>query len=385
MKSFIPVSEPWLTGKELEYVQDAIKSTFISSEGKYIEEFETKFASYVGRKFGVACTSGTTALILAFRALEIEKGSEVILPSFTIISCALAVIYNDLTPVFVDSDIKTWNMNPDEIERKITSKTKAILMVHTYGFPCDVDRIVKIAQKYNLYVIEDFAEAIGSEYKGVKCGNFGIISCTSFYANKLITTGEGGMCLTDDEKLAEKMKRLRNLAFIPEKRFLHYEIGFNFRMTNIQAAIGLAQLENIEERIKKKIFMGKLYSELLKPLEDEGIISLPPQDPQHKNTFWMYGVLLKNGTTADEIMKKLYEKGIQTRPFFYPLHLQPAFEKFSWFKKDNLPVSEYLGKYGFYLPSGLTLDEEKIRFVAQSLIDILKKNQVNYLKNPTLR
>ncbi len=373
MGKFIPVSEPWLTGKELEYVQDAIKSTFISSEGKYIEEFERKFASYIGRKFGVACSSGTNALILALRALELEKGSEVILPSFTIISCALAVIYNDLIPVFVDSDMKTWNMNPDEIERKITSKTKAILMVHTYGFPCDVDRIVEIAQKYNLYIVEDFAEAIGSEYKGVKCGNFGIISCTSFYANKLITTGEGGMCLTDDERLAEKMKRLRNLAFIPEKRFFHYELGFNFRMTNIQAAIGLAQIENIEQRIKKKIFIGESYSKLLKPLEDEGVISLPPQDPQHKNTFWMYGVLLKNGITADEIMKKLYERGIQTRPFFYPLHLQPAFERFSWFKRENLSISEYLGKYGFYLPSGLTLDEEKIRFAAESLIDILKK------------
>jgi len=369
----IPVNEPLIGEQELQYVTDCLKTRWISSEGKYIKAFEDAFARYVQRRHGIAVNNGTNALILALRALNLPSGAEVIIPSFTIISCALACIYNDLVPVFVDAEEDTWNIDTSKIEEKITNNTKAIMPVHIYGHPVDIDVVSAIANKYDLYVIEDFAEAIGSEYKGKRCGTFGDISCVSFYANKVITTGEGGMCLTDDDELAERLKRLKNLAFVPEKRFIHFELGFNFRMTNIQAAIGLAQTERIEEHVAKKVWIGKTYNELLKPLEEAGLIKLPVEKEWAKNTYWMYGIVLNNNlkTTSDLVMKKLADKGIQTRPFFYPLHLQPAFERFSWFKKEKLHVSEILYKYGFYIPSGLTLTEEQIIKVVSALKEVL--------------
>lgn len=368
----IPVSEPYIGDKELEYVTEAIKTGWISSGGKFIKAFEDGFASYVQRKHGIAVNNGTNALVLALRALNLPKGSEVIIPSFTIISCALACIYNDLIPIFVDSEKDTWCMDVSKIEEKITKKTKAIMSVHIYGHPNDIDNIFLIAKKYGLYVIEDFAEAIGSEYMGKKCGGFGDISCVSFYANKVITTGEGGMCLTDDDKLAEKLRKLRDLAFIPEQRFVHYEIGFNFRITNVQCAIGLAQLERIDEHVDKKIKIGKKYSDFLKCIEERGLIRLPTEKKWAKNTYWMYGVVLlpKAKFVAKEVMGKLAKRGIQTRPFFYPLHLQPAFKEFKWFKKENLRVSEELYKYGFYLPTGLTITEKQITKVAEALKEV---------------
>jgi len=369
----IPVNEPLIGQKELEYVTDALRSGWISSEGKFIKAFEEGFARYTGRRHAVAVNNGTNALILALRALELPKGSEVILPSFTIISCAMACIYNDLVPVFVDSEEDTWNMDVNQAEKKITGKTKAVMPVHIYGHPVDMDETSRLAEKHNLYVVEDFAEAIGSEYKGKKCGGFGDISCVSFYANKAITTGEGGMCLTDDDELADKLRKLKNLAFIPEKRFIHHELGFNFRMTNVQAAIGLAQLERIEEQVKKKIWIGKTYNEFLKPLEEKKAIRLPVEKDWAKNTYWMYGVVLNGNLKfdAEQAMKRLSEKQIQTRPFFYPMHLQPAFERYPWFKKENLSVSEKLYKYGFYLPSGLTLTEEQITKIAECVREVL--------------
>lgn len=369
----IPVNEPLVLDKEMEYVNEALKTGWISSEGRFINEFEKRFAAYSGRRYGIAVNNGTNALILAVRALNLPKGSEVILPSFTIISCAIACIYNDLVPVFVDSEEDTWNMDVSKVEGKITEKTRAIMPVHIYGHPVDMDEITKIAKKHNLSVIEDFAEAIGSEYKGRRCGGFGDISCASFYANKAITTGEGGMCLTDDGGLAENLKRLRNLAFIPEKRFLHHELGFNFRMTNVQAAIGVAQVERIQEHVAKKIRTGKTYTELLKHLEERKALKLPVEREWAKNTYWMYGIVLNenSGLNAVEAMKKLAEKGIQTRPFFYPMHLQPAFKKFPWFREEKLPVSEYLYEYGFYLPSGLTLTKEQLHRVAECVKEVL--------------
>lgn len=369
----IPVNEPYIGEKEIEYVNEAIKIGWISSEGKFIKAFEERFAGYIGRKYAIAVNNGTNALILALKAMDLPAGSEVIIPSFTIISCALACIYNNLIPVFIDSEKETWNMDVFKIEGKITEKTKAIMPVHIYGHPVDMDEILKIAEKFKLYVIEDFAEAMGSEYKGKMCGGFGEISCASFYANKVITTGEGGMCLTDSDELAERMRRLRNLAFIPEKRFIHYELGFNFRMTNIQAAIGLAQVERIEEHVKRKVVIGKRYTMILKELEEKELIRLPVEKEWVKNTYWMYGIVLNAslGLDAESAMKMLSEKGIQTRPFFYPMHLQPAFRSFSWFKEENLPVSEKLYNYGFYLPSGLTLSEDNIRKVAGALKEIL--------------
>jgi len=373
MKQMIPVNEPLILEKEAKYVNEAVKSGWISSAGRFIQDFEKQFAAYVGRSEGISVNNGTNALILAMRALNLPEGSEVILPSFTIISCALACIYNNLIPVFVDSEEETWNIDVSKIEEKVTHKTKVIMPVHIYGHPVDMDAIAAIAKRHHLLVIEDFAEAIGSEYKGRKCGAFGDISCVSFYANKVITTGEGGMCLTNNMELAERLRRLRNLAFVPDERFVHYELGFNFRLTNMQAAIGLAQLERVEEHIKKKIWIGKTYNELLKPLQEKGLLQLPVEKKWAKNTYWMYGIMLNEHLDVDAkgAIKKLAEMGIQTRPFFYPLHKQLAFQKFGWFKKQTLPVSENLYKCGLYLPTGLTLDKESIERVAEALEAIL--------------
>ena len=363
----IPVSEPAIGPKELEYVSRAIRSGWISSEGEYLRAFEETFASYVQRRHGIAVNSGTNALILALRALQIPEGSEVIVPSFTIISCALACIYNGLIPVFLDAEPDTWTIDPVGVQRKITERTRAIMPVHIYGHPVDVDAILGIARQHGLFVVEDFAEAIGSEYKGRKCGGFGDISCVSFYANKTITTGEGGMCLTDDSGLAETMKRLRNLAFVPESRFIHQENGFNFRMTNIQAAIGLAQLERIDDHVQRKIHIGNSYNELLNGIASKRTICLPVEKAWAKNTYWMYGVVIdkKTGIRAETVMHRMHEQGVQTRPFFYPLHLQPAFRKYPWFAKESLVVSENLSEQGLYLPSGLTLSDDDLERVAQ--------------------
>lgn len=362
----IPVSEPDIGDREKKYVRDCLESGWISSGGKYINEFEGQFSGYFKRKYGIAVNNGTNALWLAIRALELPTGSEIVLPSFTIISCALACIYNKLVPVFIDSERETWNMDPTKIAQKITKKTKAIMIVHIYGHPVNMDPILKIAEKNNLLIIEDFAEAIGTEYKNEKCGGFGIVSCASFYSNKVITTGEGGICLTDDSKIAERMRSLRNLCFLPDERFVHYHLGFNFRITNIQAAIGLAQLERIDNLVRKKRWIGSKYKELLKELEDKNIINLPVEKSWAKSTYWMFGIVLNRrlGIEAKEVGIKLAENGIQTRPFFYPLHQQPAFQKFAWFKKETLKVSENLYKYGFYIPSGLTLKQSTIKKVS---------------------
>jgi len=362
----IPVSEPHIGDKEKKYVRDCLESGWISSGGKYIDKFEDQFSGYFNRKYGIAVNNGTNALLLAMRALELPEGSEIIIPSFTIISCALACIYNKLVPVFIDSERETWNMDPTKIVQKITKKTRAIMVVHIYGHPVNMDPIIKIADKNNLLIIEDFAEAIGSEYKKGKCGGFGIVSCASFYSNKVITTGEGGICITDDAKIAERMQSFRNLCFLPTERFVHYQLGFNFRITNIQAAIGLAQMERIDNLVRKKRWIGSKYKELLKELEDKNIIKLPVEKSWGKSTYWMFGIVLNKrlGIEAKEVEKKLAENGIQTRPFFFPLHLQPAFHKFVWFKKEILKVSENLYKYGFYIPSGLTLKLSTIKKVS---------------------
>ncbi|MCP5105988.1 MAG: DegT/DnrJ/EryC1/StrS family aminotransferase, partial [bacterium] len=303
----IPVNEPRIGENEKKYVRECLDTGWVSSGGRFIPEFESRFADYCGRKSGVAVNNGTNALIAALRALELPEGSEVIIPSFTIMSCALACIYNNLVPVFIDSEPDTWNMDTLQVEDKITDRTKAIMAVHIYGHPMDMDEVKKLAAKYKLKVIEDFAEAIGSKYKKRTCGSFGEISCASFYANKTITTGEGGMCLTDSPELAEKLEAVRNLCFLPHKRFVHEELGHNFRMTNIQAAIGLGQLERIEFHVAKRIETAQTYNRLLKELEEKELLRLPPQKPWAQSTFWMYGVLLNErlGVKAEEIQKQL--------------------------------------------------------------------------------
>ena len=367
----ILVNEPLIGEKEFEYVRECLRTGWISSGGKFIKQFEEKFAFYIGMKYGIAVNNGTNALILALRVLDLPAGSEVVMPTFTIISCVLACIYNNLKPVLVDCNPDTWNMDVGQIEEKITGKTKAIMVVHIYGHPVDMDLVAEIAEKHNLHIIEDAAEAIGAEYKGQKCGSFGDVSCFSFYANKTITTGEGGMVLTNDDELAEKLRRLRNLGFIPQRRFYHEELGYNFRMTNIQAAIGLAQLERIEEHINIKRKTGKLYTELLKNIY---YLQLPVEKEWAKNIYWMYGVVLdeKRAINAEEFGRKLLEQGIQTRPFFLGMHEQPVFHRMGLFVDEHYPVTERIAKQGLYLPSGLTLKEEEIKEITKAIEKIFE-------------
>jgi perosamine synthetase len=367
----IPVNEPLIGKNEFKYVIQCLKTGWISSSGKFIEEFEKKWASYCGMKYGVSVSNGTVALQVALGCLDLKPEDEVIMPTFTIISCALAVIYNDAKPVLIDSDPKTWTMDVTQIESKITEKTKAIMPVHIYGHPCDMDKILELASKYNLKIIEDSAEAHGAEYKKKRCGSFGDISCFSFYANKIITTGEGGMVLTNIDGYADKARSLRNLCFRSERRFFHKELGNNFRLTNLQAAIGLAQLERIDELIEKKRWIGRSYTERLK---DVSRLTLPMEEQWAKNVYWMYGLVLDKSTGMDAAFfaKKLKEYDIETRPFFIGMHEQPVFRANSKSRLESYPVAEMIAKQGLYLPSGLTLSEQQIDRVCGAVKKILK-------------
>jgi len=370
----IPVCEPFLTGKEMEYVMDCLRTNWISSAGKYVNEFEQRFAEYIGCKYGISTTSGTTALHLALAALKIGRGDEVIVPAFTMIAPVFAVVYTGAKPVLVDADPETWNIDVNKIEEKITPNTKAIIPVHIYGHPCDMDPIMEIAEKYNLWVIEDTAEAHGAEYKGKKVGSFGHVSCFSFYANKIITTGEGGMIVTNDEKIAERARRLKDQAYSPERRFLHTDIGFNYRMTNIQAAIGLAQLEHIDEFVERRRRNAYLYNSRLKDVPG---ITLPPEKEWAKNVYWMYSILIEEnefGMSRDELMERLKGRGIETRTFFIPMHEQPAFLNLGLFKGERYPVAERLGKQGLYLPSSTGLKKEEIEYICDIMREIYENS-----------
>lgn len=377
----IPVNEPLLDGNEKKYLNECIDTGWISSEGPFVKKFEDQFSSTVNRKFGIAVANGSVALDTAVAALGIGKGDEVIMPTFTIISCAAAVVRAGAVPVLVDSDPITWNMDVNQIETKITNKTSAIMVVHIYGLPVDMDPITEIAEKYRLLIIEDAAEAHGLTYRSRRsevggqrteggrrpCGSFGDISTFSFYPNKLITTGEGGMIVTDNEELAERCRSLRNLCFQPQKRFVHEELGWNFRFTNLQAAVGLAQLEKLDEHIKRKRRIGKLYTELLSEMPE---LQLPlPKTEYTENVYWVYGVVLKDRVpfAAEEAMRRLKEKGIGTRPFFWPMHEQPVFKRMGLFENEKYPVAERIARRGFYLPSGLTMTKEQIDRVCEAV------------------
>ena len=369
----IPVCEPTLIGNELKYVNDCLKTNWISSHGKYIEEFETAFAKFCSTKYAVSCSNGTTALHLALEVLGIKKGDEVIIPDFTMIATSNAVIYSGAKPVLVDSEPETWNIYTSKIQEKITKKTKAIIPMHTYGHPVDMDPLLDIAKDNNLFVIEDAAEAHGAEYKGKKTGSLGNIGCFSFYANKIITTGEGGMITTDDENLAKKAQLLRNHAF-GKPRFLHKELGFNYRMTNIQAAIGLAQMEKAEELVNRRINNAQLYNSILKDVDG---ITLPPKKEWAKNVYWMYGILIEKefGIAASSLREQLMKKGIDTRQFFIPMHQQPVYkEDDERFPETNgsYPVSEELSKKGFYLPSSSSLKKEQIESITETIKELKK-------------
>ena len=367
----IPVNEPCIGKKEIEYVLDCLKTGWISSAGKYIQEFEEKWATYCTMKYGIAVSNGTSALETAVACIDLKPGEEVIMPTFTIISCALAVIRNNGIPVLVDSEPRTWCMDVTKIEEKITSKTRAIMPVHIYGHPVDMDPVIEIAQKYDLVIIEDAAEAHGAEYKEKKCGSLGDISCFSFYANKIITTGEGGMILTNNKEFAEKAKSYRNLCFKEERRFYHTELGHNFRLTNLQAAIGLGQLDRIDELVEKKRWIGQSYNERLKNIHG---LSLPVEEPWAKNVYWMYGIVLdeSTGMNASDFANALHKRGVDTRPFFLGMHEQPIFHEMGFFKNDHYPVAERFARQGLYLPSGLTLTEEQIVKTCKAIEDVCR-------------
>ena len=375
----IPVNEPLLEGRELEYVTECVETAWISSAGKYIGAFEEAWAGYCGRRHGVAVSNGTTALQLAVSSLDLEPGDEVILPAFTIVSCALAVVYNRAVPVLVDCDPGTWTMDPAAIEERITERTRAIMAVHIYGHAADMDPILELAERRGLAVIEDAAEAHGAEYlsgrdgaapRWRRCGGLGTVSTFSFYANKLITTGEGGMVLTDDAQLAERMRSRRNLCFHGGRRFHHEDLGHNFRLTNLQAAIGLAQLERIDRIVERKRWMGHEYTARLRDLEG---LQLAPEEPWTRSVFWMYGLVLgaELALDAELCAARLRARGVDTRPFFLGMHEQPVFHRQGLFIGERHPVAERIARRGLYLPSGLALTEAQLAEVCVAVREVV--------------
>lgn len=369
--AMIPVCEPTLAGNEIKYAEECVKSGWISSSGEFIKEFENKFSEYCGVKYGVSCSSGTAAIHLAVESMGIGKGDEVIIPTFTMIGACNAVIYSSAKPVLVDSELETWNIDASKIEEKITKKTKAIMVMHTYGHPVDMDKVKKISKKHNIPIIEDAAEAHGAEYKGKKTGSLGDIACFSFYANKIITAGEGGMVVTNNKKLAERASLLKN-HFFGKTRFLHEEMGYNYRLTNLQAAIGLAQLEKIDVYVNSRINNARIYTKLLSGVNG---ITTPPEAVWAKNVYWMYGILVEEefGITMPELRDRLYKKGIDTRTFFIGMHKQPAYKKNDERFPDtygSYPVADELERKGCYLPSSSHLTKEQITYIANSIKEI---------------
>ncbi len=358
------MNTPLLSGNEKKYLNECIDTGWISSEGPFVKQFEEQLAEKVEQKYGVAVSNGTAALDIAIAALDIGEGDEVIMPSHTIISCAQAIVKMGAKPVLIDSEIDTWNMNVDQIESKITVNTKAIMVVHLYGLPVEMDRVMAIAKKFNLYVIEDTAQMLGQTYQGKPCGSFGDISTFSFYPNKQITTGEGGMCVTSNPLLAEKCRRLRNLCF-GEKRFVHEELGWNYRLTNLQAAIGVAQLEKLDFHVQRKKEIGAKYQALLK--ENKNFSLAMERTETAENIYWIVGILINKDSqhSVDYYMSELTKKGIGTRTFFYPMHLQPVFRNMGLFEGEEYPVAEELFQRCFYIPSGLGITDDDIENVSK--------------------
>jgi len=365
----IPVNQPLLNGREKELLAECIRTGWISSDGPFVAEFERTFSDYIGTSHGIAVCNGTAALETALFAAGVKKGDEVIMPAFTIISCALAALRLGAVPVLVDAEPDTWNMDVSQVKDRITPRTRAIMPVHIYGHPVDMDPLMAVAGKSGLVVVEDAAEVHGAEYKGRKCGSIGHISAWSFYANKIVTTGEGGMVLTSDDEMARRAASYRNLCFRPEKRFYHTELGYNFRMTNLQAAVGVAQMDRIDEFIRIKRHLGEYYRERLSKITG---IKCQVEKPWAKMVYWMYCIELsgESGIDADTMMKKLEKKGIGTRPFFRGLHEQPALHDLGLFTGERYPVTERISKQGLYLPSGLALTEKQVDEVVAAVKDI---------------
>jgi perosamine synthetase len=366
----IPVNTPLLDGNEKDYLAQCIDSGWISSEGPFVTRFESEFSRRVGRRHGVAVSNGTAAIDAAIEALGIGPGDEVIVPAFTIISCVNQIVRAGAKAVLVDSDPGTWNMDVSRIESLVTPRTRAIMVVHVYGLPVDMDPVLDVARRYGLRVIEDAAEAHGQTYKGRPCGSFGDLSIFSFYPNKHVTTGEGGMVVTDDDALAQQCRDLRNLCFQPERRFVHDRLGWNLRMTNLQAAVGVAQLERLDEFVARKRRMGAFYTTMFSALGD---VQLPQaRTASADNVYWVYGLVLgERHGDASSVMRALAARGIGCRPFFFPLHQQPVLRRMGWYIDEHHPVAERLYRQGFYIPSGLGLSDDDMRQVAETVLEVL--------------
>jgi len=371
----IPVCQPFLDGNELKYVDDAVHTGWISSSGKYVHAFESAFAEYCGVKHAVAVCNGTAALHLALVCLGIGQGDEVIVPDFTMIASAIAVCYTGAIPVFVDADPATWNIDVRKIEDKISSRTRAIMPVHIFGNPCNMQAIVNLAKKYNLAILEDAAEAHGATCAGKKVGSFSDMAAFSFFANKNLTTGEGGMVVTDRPDLYKKALYYKNMCFDPDapRNYIHHDIGFNYRMSNLHAAIGLAQTEKADEYKQMRIRNGLLYRQYLQNIS--GVV-LQQDQPGSQNVFWMNGILIepdKYGRTRDELIGLLKEAGIDSRLFFVGMHHQPGLLKFGCDGSGEYPATDTLAQNGFYLPSASNLTEDEIKFICETI----RKLQIN--------
>ncbi len=376
----IPVNEPVIGERESEYVQECLSTGWISSAGRFIGEFETAWANHCGMRHGVAVSNGTVALEMALRALDLQPGGEVIMPTMTIISCAMAVVYNDLVPVLADCDPETWCMDVSQLEQLVSDRTRAIMPVHIYGHPVDMDPVLDLADRHGLHVLEDAAEAHGARYlrgfqspeeRWIPAGGMGELSVFSFYANKPITTGEGGMVLTSSDELGERLRSLRNLCYRTDRRFYHTELGYNFRMTNLQAAVGLAQVERIDEIVDRKRQIGQRYLDGLRDLEQ---LQLPVERPWARQVYWMFGVVLRDSAelNAADFAAQLAEHQIQTRPFFLGMHHQPALTERGLFSGVELPVADRLAERGLYLPSGLALTDGQIDQVIEAVHQVLR-------------
>ena len=367
---FIPVNIPHISNQDIKSVNRVLKKGWISSDGPEVKLFEKQFSKTINRRYSAAVSNGTAALEIAIKALNIKKNDEVIIPNFTIISNALAVVKQNAKPVLIDCDLKTWNIKIDDLEKKINKKTKAIIVTHIYSFSNDMDRILKICKKYKIFLIEDAAEVIGLKYKNKLCGSFGDISTFSFYANKQLTTGEGGMISTNNFKLYNKCKSLRNLCFGKKQRFNHDEIGWNYRITNIQAALGINQLKRLNSVVKRKMEIGNYYFQRLS--KNKNIYMTPPNISFSKNIYWVVGIMIKNKKIlASNIIKKLNNFGIGARPFFWPMHKQQIFKKMKIFTSGKYPNSSYLGKYGFYIPSYIKISNSQMNYIISIINKLL--------------
>lgn len=365
----IPVCEPLLDGNELKYVTDAVETGWISSSGSYVNKFEEKFSSYCETKYGVAVCNGTVAIHLALKALGIGPGDEVIIPAFTMIATAFAVCYVGAIPVFVDADEKTWNIDTSKIEEKITSKTKAIIVVHIFGNPCNMNEVNRIAQKHGLKVVEDAAEAHGAIYDGKKVGSLSDVATFSFFANKNVTTGEGGMCVTSSEKYAQKCRYYKNMCFPLDapRVYLHDDIGFNYRMSNLHAALGLAQVEKADEYRQMRIKNAELYKEYLK--DCPGIIFQTDQK-NAESVHWMNAIVIDRnafGKNKDQVIEGLKEKGVDTRLLFCGMARQKSLRDYGADCTGAYPVTDWLSENGFYLPSASSLKEEEIEYICETI------------------